>query len=254
MLRRIPLGKMNNLRDLGGYPAGDGVTVWERFLRGDNPTGLSEQDIQWLRERDITTIVDLRSGEELARQPDQLRGQPGFLYHHCPLVGIEKLPNLEADIGRAHFEAMDRLTCVGRAMRILAAAPGGVLFHCTAGKDRTGILAMLLLSLAGVAREDILADYQISETYLAEIIQLIQLRVRVPAADLAHQSLLGQNRRAFKVAANANADNDWWAGICTGQLYRINNKITDAFNTGRRLEHCHTRHVLRTAAFRQYPN
>ena len=37
MLRRIPLGKMNNLRDLGGYPAGDGVTVWERFLRGDNP-------------------------------------------------------------------------------------------------------------------------------------------------------------------------------------------------------------------------
>ena len=73
MLRRIPLGKMNNLRDLGGYPAGDGVTVWERFLRGDNPAGLSEQDIQWLRERDITTIVDLRSGEELARQPDQLR-------------------------------------------------------------------------------------------------------------------------------------------------------------------------------------
>ena len=63
MLRRIPLGKMNNLRDLGGYPAGDGVTVWERFLRGDNPAGLSEQDIQWLRERDITTIVDLRSGE-----------------------------------------------------------------------------------------------------------------------------------------------------------------------------------------------
>ena len=62
MLRRIPLGKMNNLRDLGGYPAGDGVTVWERFLRGDNPAGLSEQDIQWLRERDITTIVDLRSG------------------------------------------------------------------------------------------------------------------------------------------------------------------------------------------------
>ena len=143
MLRRIPLGKMNNLRDLGGYPAGDGVTVWERFLRGDNPAGLSEQDIQWLRERDITTIVDLRSGEELARQPDQLRGQPGFLYHHCPLVGIEKLPNLEADIGRAYFEAMDRLTCVGRAMRILAAAPGGVLFHCTAGKDRTGILEEL---------------------------------------------------------------------------------------------------------------
>lgn len=171
MLRRIPLGKMNNLRDLGGYPAGDGVTVWERFLRGDNPAGLSEQDIQWLRERDITTIVDLRSGEELARQPDQLRGQPGFLYHHCPLVGIEKLPNLEADIGRAYFEAMDRLTCVGRAMRILAAAPGGVLFHCTAGKDRTGVVAALLLWLAGVSEEDILDDYIVSGPYLQQMLR-----------------------------------------------------------------------------------
>ena len=66
-----------------------------------------------------------------------------------------------------------------------------MLFHCTAGKDRTGILAMLLLSLAGVAREDILADYQISETYLAEIIQLIQLRV----PDLA--AFAGQSRREY---------------------------------------------------------
>lgn len=183
MLRRIPLGKMNNLRDLGGYPAGDGVTVWERFLRGDNPAGLSEQDIQWLRERDITTIVDLRSGEELARQPDQLRGQPGFLYHHCPLVGIEKLPNLEADIGRAYFEAMDRLTCVGRAMRILAAAPGGVLFHCTAGKDRTGIAAALLLSALGVGRETVLEDFVLTNRYLTEQISAAVDAVRARGAD-----------------------------------------------------------------------
>ena len=191
MLRRIPLGKMNNLRDLGGYPAGDGHTAWERFLRGDNPLGLSHRDIRWLLDRDITTVVDLRSGEELSRQPDQLSTYPEFTYHHCPLVGMEKLPNLEADIGRAYFDAMDSLTSVGRAMSVVAAAPGGVLFHCTAGKDRTGMIAMLLLSLAGVAREDILADYEVSETYLAEIIKLIQLRV----PDLA--AFAGQSRREY---------------------------------------------------------
>lgn len=186
MLRRIPLGEMCNLRDLGGYPAGGGATVWERFLRGDNPAGLSQANIQWLLDRNITTIVDLRSDEELARQPDQLAGLEGFEYHHCPLVGIEKLPNLEADIGRGYFNAMDSRVYVGRAMQIIAAAPGGVLYHCTAGKDRTGILSMLLLSLAGVSQEDILADYQSSEIYLMPIMKIIQARVPNLAAFAGH--------------------------------------------------------------------
>ena len=56
-----------------------------------------------------------------------------------------------------------------------------MLFHCTAGKDRTGLFAALLLSLAGVSRADILADYQVSETYLADIIQ----RIRRVVPDLA---------------------------------------------------------------------
>lgn len=182
MLRRIPLGEMNNLRDLGGYPTGDGrVTVWERFLRGDNPTGLSQRDLDWLLERGITTVVDLRSGEEVERKPDQLSSCPGFDYHHIGLVGGDVLPNLEADIGRAYFGTLERKISMCQVLRIMAKAPGGTLFHCTAGKDRTGMTAMLLLALAGVGREDILADYQVSETYLYEIIR--HIRAMVP--DLA---------------------------------------------------------------------
>ena len=70
MLRRIPLGETWNLRDLGGYPtAGGCATVWERMLRSDNPLGLSGADERWLLERNITTVLDLRSEGELERRP-----------------------------------------------------------------------------------------------------------------------------------------------------------------------------------------
>lgn len=175
MLRHIPLGEMNNLRDLGGYPASDGhTTAWERLLRGDSPIGLSEEDLRWLVDRDITTVIDLRSDEEIARSPDQLASEPNFHYFHSPLLGGERLPNLEADVALAYFNTLDRKTSPCQALRLIAQAPGGVLFHCTAGKDRTGMIAALLLSLVGVSRPNVLADYQVSEVYLAKIIAEIK--------------------------------------------------------------------------------
>lgn len=178
MLRHIPLGNMYNLRDLGGYPTSDRrETAWERFLRADNPMGLSESDIQWLLDRNITTVLDLRTVEETQRSPDQLASRPEFTYHHIPFVGIDKLPNLEADVGLAYFNALDQQVSAHSIMSVIAAAPGGVLYHCTAGKDRTGLISALLLSLVGVSQEDILADYQVSETYLAEIVKRIKAAV-----------------------------------------------------------------------------
>lgn len=182
MLRHIPLGRMNNLRDLGGYPGANGrITAWERFLRGDNPLGLEEPDIQWLLDRDITTVIDLRTPAEVERKPDQLSTVPGFHYRNCPLLEGEAMPNLADDVARGYFDLLSRGDLVRTAVSAVAAAPGGVLFHCTAGKDRTGLLSALLLSLAGVSRADILADYQVSETYLADIIR----RIRTVVPDLA---------------------------------------------------------------------
>ena len=179
MLRHIPLGRMYNLRDLGGYPVPGGETAWERLLRGDNPEGLTEEDLRWLLDRGITTVVDLRSEAETGRKPDQLASQPGFYYFHCPLLSEgDGMPNLETDVGQGYFRMLDGSDLVAKAMRTVAAAPAGVLFHCTAGKDRTGLLAALLLGLAGAERADILADYQVSETYLADAIR--QIRERVP--------------------------------------------------------------------------
>ena len=100
MYRRIRLGKMLNLRDLGGYPASGGKTTrWGRLLRGDNPAGLSQADRDWLLERGITTVIDLRSPAEIEKLPDELAGQPGFAYRHLPLSGGVKLPHEEELVG-----------------------------------------------------------------------------------------------------------------------------------------------------------
>ncbi len=192
MLRRVALGNMVNLRDLGGYPTADGrVTAWERLFRGDTPTGLSEADLQWLLDRDVTTIIDLRSGEEVRQRPDQLAALPQFTYHHVSLAGGDMLPNLEADVGRGYFGVLERKVGICAVLRLIAAAPGGVLFHCTAGKDRTGMTAMLLLSLVGVGRADILADYQVSETYLEELIS------RLKASWAEMPAYAGLSKRAY---------------------------------------------------------
>ena len=100
MLRHIQLGRMHNLRDLGGYPVPGGETVWETLLRGDNPEGLTVGDLRWLQDRGITTVVDLRSEAEVMRKPDQLASQSGFHYFHCPLLAEgDGMPNLETEVG-----------------------------------------------------------------------------------------------------------------------------------------------------------
>lgn len=179
MLRHIPLGRMRNLRDLGGYPTADGKsTAWERLLRGDVPKGFCESDLDWLLDRDITTVIDLRHAEETENEPDELKFLPGFRYYHCSLSTGGLLPNCEEDIGAGYFRMLDEKSVLRDVMRLIAHAPGGVLFHCTAGKDRTGCVAALLLSLVGVGLGDVLSDYQISENYIRDLIR--QLAAYMP--------------------------------------------------------------------------
>jgi protein-tyrosine phosphatase len=104
MLRAFP-GEDEQTERSGGLPRATEIRLGA-FFAGVNPAGLSEQDIQWLRRRVITTIVDLRCGGSW-RVSRTRSGPARFSIPHCPLVGsASKLPQLEADIGRAYFEAM----------------------------------------------------------------------------------------------------------------------------------------------------
>ena len=173
MIRRIPMAGVMNFRDLGGFACPGGVTRWNRIYRSAALTDATPEDVERLRRRNIRLVLDLRYPHEAQARPDA--AIPGAQNLNFPLLGdfpMDKLPiNGEVKSTRSLYR-MYRLMlrhggeAILGAFRALLACDGAVLFHCAAGKDRTGIFAMLLQALAGVEWADILADYTVSELYL----------------------------------------------------------------------------------------
>ncbi|MDR1970597.1 MAG: tyrosine-protein phosphatase [Treponema sp.] len=166
--RLIVLEGCLNFRDLGGYTGEGGRKIrYGRIFRSDDLSKLSPGDMVRVGELGISTVLDLRSADELARAPNPLRGRPGFAYYHIPLLdGI----NSETD-GPVRIESLPELykslvisagKQIAGVFQVLREQKGGTVFHCAAGKDRTGLIAALILGLCGVAEEDIIADYALT--------------------------------------------------------------------------------------------
>ncbi len=176
--RRIVMDGPTNFRDLGGYPTEDGsMTRWGRVFRSDGLHDLSDDDHRRLRELGVTIVFDLRSEGEVQSAPDRL---PADIEHvHLPMssdVAQQRsmlqriidgdLPKFdEDDMSEGYLRMLEGFP-EHLARMVTAVADGKrVLFHCTAGKDRTGITAMTLLGLVDVAEAHILDDYEISASY-----------------------------------------------------------------------------------------
>lgn len=166
-----------NARDLGGLPTIDGgETQWRAIVRSDMLRRLTSDGVQALQDYGIRTVIDLRAPAEAQAEPSVFGPKAvksdGPAYLNLPLETYE--PAVSALISQAgsrdevycivldHYPAM--MAAVFRA--IARAQPGGVVFHCHAGKDRTGMVAALLLSLAAVPRHLIAADYALSQERL----------------------------------------------------------------------------------------
>ena len=157
-----------NLRDLGGYPTADGSRIRPRLLlRSDALTAASDADRRWLRATGLTTIIDLRSDVEVVLFGNSVDLAPTL--HHLPLgmgpdsVGSVRWADPE-DIASYYFELLlaggDTVSEVLAVLTDPATYPA--VLHCSIGKDRTGILVALILSLLGVAEDDIVTDYALS--------------------------------------------------------------------------------------------
>ena len=173
--RWIRLPGTTNLRDLGGYPSTGGGTVrWRTLLRSDALHRLDDSGRAALAGLGLRTVIDLRTDEEVMATSSGLDGtgdagvHTGVHTFHVPLfdaAAIGRLPpELAAiyrymidDCGAAIAEAVGRL-CAGNAL------PG--LVHCTAGKDRTGLVAAIVLAVVGVPDDIIAADYALSGSHL----------------------------------------------------------------------------------------
>ena len=168
-MRRLPLRATQNTRDLGGYPVPGGATAWGRFFRSDAPIGLPSEDIEALLHLGITTHIDLRTQEEVQKWPSSVAEHPGFQYHHVDLcASMQMMPDTEEGVAVSYFQMTEQREAMARIFRIIARAEGGVLFHCAVGKDRTGVVAAILLMLAGVPRQELLADYMLTAAYMRE--------------------------------------------------------------------------------------
>lgn len=169
--RHLPIAGTFNVRDLGGYPHPGGVTGWRRMLRADSLHRLDADGIALLKGAGVVTVIDLRHDHELESYPNPFRAEPGVDYRHVSL--FEQLaPSEMAGADMLHDLYVQALTTRGEAiatvLTAIAEAPeGAVLFHCTAGKDRTGLIAALLLAAVGVENALIVEDYALTKTHLA---------------------------------------------------------------------------------------
>jgi protein-tyrosine phosphatase len=168
--RHVAVGGTLNFRDTGGYPvAGGGVTRWRRLLRSDGLHRVDGEGLSLLGTFGLRTVLDLRTNEEAQIAPsplDQL-ARSGALTMQVSLIGAD-FDALPAELAGIYDFIIDRrAAAIGAAIRTLA-RPGAfpALVHCTAGKDRTGIVVAFALSAVGVPDEFVAADYALSGTYL----------------------------------------------------------------------------------------
>ena len=161
-----------NVRDLGGLRTDDGrTTLWGAIVRSDTPTRLTAAGWSALYAYGIRTIITLRTHGMLE---DELNFTPPYADIVTVQAAIEDITDKEfvqqwaaTDLWCTplyYKDALQRWPERHAAVisAVAQARPGGVLFHCKRGNDRTGIIALLLLALAGVTTDDLLADYMLS--------------------------------------------------------------------------------------------
>jgi len=172
--RLLAFPALLNARDLGGYPTVDGSqTRWRSLLRSDDLAQLTPAGIQALAQFGVATVLDLRWSEEIRLNPSPIGAHaPQIRYVHSSLLAStpEQWRELAQGCEKERWKCvvLERVRPQLRdVLRIIAtAAPGPLLFHCVAGKDRTGLIAALMLTLAEVKPESIAADYAESSQML----------------------------------------------------------------------------------------
>lgn len=185
-LRKLPFDKAHNFRDMGGYETTQQQHVkWGLLYRADKLSSLSEEDIRYLQRLNIRRVVDFRSAEERETSPhsSELAAISRIEHMSVPVEAAEieriitslQQQDVSADtmsqfLVRANREMVEKHTPIYRRwmQSLLDSENYPTVFHCTAGKDRTGFAAALMLSALDVPFEQIMEDYLATNMYTAQ--------------------------------------------------------------------------------------
>lgn len=187
--RRIRLQGANNVRDLGGVSTMDGRTVRRgKLFRADALHRLTDKDLDVLDAYNITTVLDFRSTGELASTGPGRLVEIGARHVHFPLMSEDPvgpgMTSIPASLGELYQAiARERSERIAAAINEIAKVDQmPVIFHCAAGKDRTGITAATIYSILGVDRETIVADYVMTDEALQLLLAGLTEEERAQAA------------------------------------------------------------------------
>lgn len=180
--RVVPLQKSVNLRDAGGYHTTAGQMVrWGQLYRSGSLSRLTQADLAYLQRLGIKLVCDLRTAGERAKQPDKLPNLPDLLERPLPMESVDRWERLRGAFtvffrkGRIDdflLKGYKQVMIDGNAhvigeifQRLADPAQLPAVIHCTAGKDRTGLVVAMLLLTLGVPEETVIADYTLSNLF-----------------------------------------------------------------------------------------
>lgn len=178
MRRHIPFENLHNFRDLGGYTTVDGRAVrWGRLYRSDSLGKLRDDDWDRFLELGVRTVIDLRYPWEIEKK-GRVPEAPGLAYAN---LSVEHRPYDQAEIDpdvdpwryladRYAEVALDGAAELREALELIADGDGPQVFHCASGKDRTGLLAALVLRLLGVDEDTVAADFALTERATSRLV------------------------------------------------------------------------------------
>lgn len=141
------------------------------LVRSDHIGHLTQAGREALIAYGVKTVLDLRSPAELVKSPNPFADGSGPAYLHIPLIDDADMRQVgeAADMYKRYLMILDnRQTAFGAVFNAVAEAEGPLVFHCFAGKDRTGLVAALLLALAGVTKQAIVKDFGETDASLAK--------------------------------------------------------------------------------------
>ena len=179
MKRRVDVDGCNNFRDLGGYPTATGASLrWRALFRADGLHHLTERGVATVHdELGIREIVDLRSSGEIDLDGRGPLAAEEIRFHHLPLFDGEISPEQrrqsdDMSLGD-RYVMMLRFASgpIARVIETLARVDAPAVFHCAAGKDRTGVLSAVILGALDVRDEVIVADYAATREGLDAVVE-----------------------------------------------------------------------------------